>query len=205
MSKPPAPNNMGSIYCFIGKPAMRTRWIAGIAPHKSGRCRDLPRSDNYTQQVYFCDICHKQIYGSKQISIRCNRFEHWVYLRCSGIRIAQYTYTWTYHLYKEYRFTTHTYIKSPTLPDPLHGPSPKPTPPTPATPQQPKHRYTSHTLPVPTGLVKLNTQSSHPLTQLTYHPDPGQTNPHFTHSTYTSHPTLNSNCKDRIYLTKLRC
>ena len=27
-------------YCFFGKPAMRTHWKAGNAPHKSGRCRD---------------------------------------------------------------------------------------------------------------------------------------------------------------------
>ena len=25
---------------FLGKPAMRTSWIAGTAAHKSGRCRD---------------------------------------------------------------------------------------------------------------------------------------------------------------------
>ena len=28
-----------------------------------------------------------------QISIRCNRIEHWVHLRCAGIRLAQYTDT----------------------------------------------------------------------------------------------------------------
>ena len=26
--------------CFLDKPAMRTRWMGGNAPHKSGRCRD---------------------------------------------------------------------------------------------------------------------------------------------------------------------
>ena len=32
--------------------------------------------------------------------IRCNRIEHCVYLRCAGIRLAQYTETWTCHLNK---------------------------------------------------------------------------------------------------------
>ena len=27
----------------------RTRWMAGTAPHKSGRCRDKSRSDKHTQ------------------------------------------------------------------------------------------------------------------------------------------------------------
>ena len=31
---------MGARLSFLGKPAMRTRWMAGNAPHKSGRCRD---------------------------------------------------------------------------------------------------------------------------------------------------------------------
>ena len=32
----PAPSNEGPIYRFLGKPAMRTRWMAGAAPNKSG-------------------------------------------------------------------------------------------------------------------------------------------------------------------------
>ena len=39
-------------------------------------------------------------YARKQISIRCNRIEHWVHLRCAGIRQAQYTDTWTCHLHR---------------------------------------------------------------------------------------------------------
>ena len=50
--------------------------------------------------VWICGICHKQIHVRKQISIRCNRIEHWVNLRCAGIRQAQYTYTWTCHLHR---------------------------------------------------------------------------------------------------------
>ena len=95
---------------FFGKPAMR---MVGAAPHKSGWCRDESRSDNSNKQVCICDICYKQIHVRKQISIMCNRIEHWVHLRSSGIHQAQYTDTRTCHLHRESRLTTHTYITPP--------------------------------------------------------------------------------------------
>ena len=64
------------------------------------------------KQVWICDICHKQIHGRKQISMSCNRIEHWVHLRCPGIRLAQYTDNRSFHLHKESEFTTHTDITS---------------------------------------------------------------------------------------------
>ena len=42
----------------------------------------------------------------RRISIRCNRIEHWVHLRCEGICLAQYTDTWSCHIQKESRLTT---------------------------------------------------------------------------------------------------
>ena len=36
VSNPTAPSNGGPIYRFLGMPAMRTRWMAGAAAHKSG-------------------------------------------------------------------------------------------------------------------------------------------------------------------------
>ena len=36
VSNLPAPSNGGPIYRFLGMPAMRTRWMAGAAAHKSG-------------------------------------------------------------------------------------------------------------------------------------------------------------------------
>ena len=36
VSNPLAPSNGGPIYRFLGMPAMRTRWMAGAAAHKSG-------------------------------------------------------------------------------------------------------------------------------------------------------------------------
>ena len=38
VSTPPAPSNGGQI-TVLGKPAMRTRWMASNSSHKSGRCR----------------------------------------------------------------------------------------------------------------------------------------------------------------------
>ena len=87
--------------------------IVGAAPHKSGWCRDESRSDNSNKPVCVCDICYKQIHVSKQISIMYNRIEHWVHLRSSGIRQAQYTDTRTCHLHRESRLTTYTDITPP--------------------------------------------------------------------------------------------
>ena len=36
VSKLPAPSNGGPIYCVLGMPVMRTRWMAGAVAHKSG-------------------------------------------------------------------------------------------------------------------------------------------------------------------------
>ena len=94
----------------FGKPAMR---MVGAALHKSGWCRDESRSDNSNKRVCICDICYKQIHVMKQISIMCNRIDHWVHLRRSSIRQAQYTDTRTCNLHREYRLTTHTDITSP--------------------------------------------------------------------------------------------
>ena len=89
VSNLPAPSNGGPIYRFLNK------------------------------KVWICDICHKQIHVRKQISIRCNRIEHWVHLRCAGIRQAQYTDTWTCHLHRESRLTPHTDITPPHRTRPL--------------------------------------------------------------------------------------
>ena len=89
---------MGARFTFLGKLDMRTRWMAGAAPHKS---ETNPGPTAYNKRVWICDICYKQIHVRKQISIRCNRIEHWVHLRCAGIRQAKYTDTWTCHLTQE--------------------------------------------------------------------------------------------------------
>ena len=58
---------------------------------KAGDVETNPGPTTTRKQVWICDICHRQIQVRKQISIRYNRIEHWVHLRCAGIRLAQYT------------------------------------------------------------------------------------------------------------------
>ena len=122
-------------------------WLQTTQPTSGGA---VTADSMLNKKVWICDICHKQIHVRKQLSIRCNRIEHWVHLRCAGIRQAQYTDTWTCHLHRESRFTPHTDITPP------HRFRPWSKPPThsPPTPPQPKHRHMSNTPPVPTGLVK---------------------------------------------------
>ena len=64
VSKPSAPSNGVPIYRFGGKPAMRTRWRAGAAPHKN---ETNPGPTTTHKQVWICDICHKQIHGRKHV------------------------------------------------------------------------------------------------------------------------------------------
>ena len=167
VSKPPAPNYGGQIYRFCASRQWGpTGWLALLLT-KAGDVETNPGPTTTHKQVWICDICHKQIHGRKQISIRCNRIEQWVHLRCAGIRLAQYTY----YLPSTQRIRTHNSHKHNTTPPFISWSKPLPTTP------QPKH--TSNTSPVPTGLVK---PKSNPLIHspppLPRRPEP---------STYTSH------------------
>ena len=86
------PQQCGPDLPCLGKPVMQTVMIAGTALQKTGA------------------VCHIQIHGRKQISIMCNKIEHWVRRRCAGIRQGKYTDTWTCHQHKESRLTSHTTI-----------------------------------------------------------------------------------------------
>ena len=113
------PQHWGLIYRFwASRPCGPAGWLA-LLLIKAGAVEANPGPTTTHKQVWICDICHKQIHVRKQISIRCNRIEQWVHLRCAGNRQAQYTDTWTCHLHRESGLTTHTDI---TPPDP--GPSP---------------------------------------------------------------------------------
>ena len=173
VSNPP-PQQWGPDLPFFGH--------AGHADPLDGwRCCSQKRVMSRPIQVWICDICHKQIHVRKQISIRCNRIEHWVHLRCAGIRQAQYTDTC--HLHRESRLTPHTDITPP--PTPVQAPYPLST-------------YTTHTTatktqthvqhsPCPQRIGKAQTQFSHPFTPLSTHTALSQTHTHVTHSTNTSH------------------
>ena len=102
---PPAPSNGGRL-TFWGKPVMRTAGCLVLLLIKAGDVETNPGPTNTRKQVWIRDICHRQIHVRKQMSIRCNRIEHWVHLRCAGIRLAQYTNTWPCHQHKESRLNT---------------------------------------------------------------------------------------------------
>ena len=85
--------------------------------------------------------------------------EHWVHLRCAGVRQAQHTYTWTCHLHRESGLTTHTNI-TPALQILVQAPYPLPTYTTHTTASQ-TQTHVQHTL-CSHRIGK--TQSSHPLT-----------------------------------------
>ena len=81
VSNLPAPSNGGPIYRFW---ACRPCGPAGWLLTKAGDVETNPGPTTLNKKVWICDICHKQIHVRKQISIRCNRIEHWVHLRCAG-------------------------------------------------------------------------------------------------------------------------
>ena len=101
VSNLPAPAMGARFTVFLCMPAMRTHWMAWrCCSHKRVMSRPIQVRQLLNKQVCICDICHKQIHVRKQISIRCNRIEHWVHLRCASIHQAQYTDTWTCYLHR---------------------------------------------------------------------------------------------------------
>ena len=169
---------------------MRTRWMDGTAPHKSGRCQD--RFDNNTQSSLDLRYLTHTIHVTMQISIRYNSIEYWAHLRCAGIRRAQYTNTWTCHIHKESRLTTHGYITTPTLPS---HPATLPTPP------QSKHRHTSHTHPVPTGTAFPSPSHARTLSVYTHHMQHQQQYTHHSHIIHRIHIGYQDNLTDRPKFT----
>ena len=127
------------------RPCGPAGWLALLLT-KAGDVETNPGPTTLNKKVWICDICHKQIHVRKQISIRCNRIEHWVHLRCAAIRQAQYTDTWTCHIHRESRLTPHTVITPPHRSQPLSKP-PYPLP-----------TYTTHTT-----ATKTQTHVQHPL------------------------------------------
>ena len=96
------------IYHFFWttRPRRPAGWLA-LLLIKASDVETNPDPTTTHKQVWIWDIHNKEIHGRKQVSIRCNRIEHWVHLRCAGIRLGQYTDTWTCHLHKESGLTTH--------------------------------------------------------------------------------------------------
>ena len=83
VSAPPAPSNGGPITTFwVSRPCGPAGWLAMFLI-KASDVETNPGPTTTRKQVWICDICHRQIQVRKQISIRCNRIEHWVHLRCA--------------------------------------------------------------------------------------------------------------------------
>ena len=97
-SPPPAMGVRFTVF-WACRPCGPAGWLALLLT-KAGDVETNPGPTTLNKKVWICDICHKQIHVRKQISIRCNRIEHWVHLRCANIRQAQYTDTWTCHLHR---------------------------------------------------------------------------------------------------------
>ena len=89
VSTPPIPSNGGRLpFFWASRPCGHAGWLAMLLM-KVGDVETNPAPTTIHKQVWICDICHRQIQVRKQISIGCNRIEHWVHLRCAGIRLAQ--------------------------------------------------------------------------------------------------------------------
>ena len=119
-SPPPAMGARFTVF-WACRPCGPAGWLALLLT-KAGDVETNPGPTTLNKKVWICDICHRQIHVRKQISIRCNRIEHCVHLRCAGIRQAQYTDTWTCHLHRESRLTPHTDITPPHRSRPLSKP-----------------------------------------------------------------------------------
>ena len=79
------PQQWCTIYCFwASRPCRPTGWLA-LLLIKAADVETNPGLTTTPNKGWICDICYRQIHVRKQISIRCNRIEHWVHLRCAGI------------------------------------------------------------------------------------------------------------------------
>ena len=180
---------------FFGRlPCGPAGWLA-LLLIKADDVETNPGPTATHKQVWICDICHQQIHGRKQISIMCNRIEHWVHLRSRRyppITIYRYLdlpYTEIIQTHNSHRHNTTPPLQ--TLPKP---PSLLPTPhspPTPTTPPQPKHTSNTHLF--PTGLVKPKTNPliySPPL-----RPQPNTYTSHILHQLSSSHAPHSSTAR----------
>ena len=127
---PPAMGARFTVF-WACRPCGPAGWLA-LPLTKAGDVETNPGPTTLNKQVWICDICHKQIHVRKQISIRCNRIEHWVHLRCADIRQAQYRYLDLPSTQRIQTHTSHRHNTTPWLPTLVQAPYPLPT-------------YTTHT------------------------------------------------------------
>ena len=119
VSKPPAPTK-NTRFTVFGQ----AEWLA-LLLIKAGDVKTNPGPTTTHKQIWICDICHKQIHGRKQISIRCNRIEHWVHRkmrRYPPITIYRYL-----DLPSTQRIRTHRHNTNPPFQTLVQAPHPLPT------------------------------------------------------------------------------
>ena len=85
-TSPPSAMGVRFTVFWACRPCGPAGWLELLLT-KAGDVVTNPGPTSLNKKVWICDICHKQIHVRKQISIRCNRIEHWVHLRCAGIRL----------------------------------------------------------------------------------------------------------------------
>ena len=76
VSNLPAPSNRDTIYRFWACRPCGPAGRLALLLTKAGDVETNPGPTTLNKHVWICDICHKQIHVSKEISIRCNRIEH---------------------------------------------------------------------------------------------------------------------------------
>ena len=76
-SPPPAMGPRFTVF-WACRPCGPAGWLALLLT-KAGDVETNPGPTTLNKKVWISDICHKQIHARKQISIRCNRIEHWVH------------------------------------------------------------------------------------------------------------------------------
>ena len=76
-SPPPAIGARFTVF-WACRPCGPAGWLALLLT-KAGDVETNPGPTTLNKKVWICDICHRQIHVRKQISIRCNRIEHWVH------------------------------------------------------------------------------------------------------------------------------
>ena len=172
----------GPSYRFYGRSG-HAGWLA-LLLIKAADVETNPGPTTSHKRVWICDICYTQIHVRKQISIRCNRFEHWLHLRYPPSTIHRYL-----DLPSTQRIQTHIshrHNTTPPLQTLVQAPYPLPT-------------CTTHTIATQTQkhvqhspCSDRNGKNPNPILSSTHplsiHAAPSQTHTHLTHFTNSSHP-----------------
>ena len=80
------PQQWGRFTVFwASRPCEPVGWLT-LLLIKSGDVETNPGPTTSHKRIRICDIFYNLKHVRKPISIKCNRIEHWVHLRCAGIR-----------------------------------------------------------------------------------------------------------------------